>query len=187
MDYFHEMAIVCEGDADCRFYSAIADAIEPQQKDRRDTLFAWTNGKHRLPTVVAALHGLNVPTRVVVDFDIFEEEQPLAKLVGNLDGDWSSIRADWEFINKSIQAKFSRPNPNEIKKGIDSILDKESGAALSEGGAEKIRETLKATSPWNMAKLSGVGIVSSGQPTERLNTFLLKLRSIGILLWSVEN
>jgi len=110
------MAIVCEGDADCRFYSAIADAIEPQQKDRRDTLFAWTNGKHRLPTVVAALHGLNVPTRVVVDFDIFEEEQPLAKLVGNLDGDWSSIRADWEFINNQSRLNFQDQTQTKLKR-----------------------------------------------------------------------
>jgi energy-coupling factor transporter ATP-binding protein EcfA2 len=179
---FHEIAIICEGDADCRFYSAVADVIERKPKQKPDALFTWTNGKHRLPTVVASLRGVGVPTRVVADFDIFQEEQPLAQLVNNLGGDWSSIRPDWEFINKSIQVKFPAPSPREIGKAINSILDQEKSDTLSERGVKQIREKLKALSPWDMAKLSGVGVVPNGQPTERLNSLLGKLRSIGIFV-----
>src|SRR5439155_26581235 len=39
---FHDLVVVCEGDADCRFYSAIADVLPSESRERKDLLFTWT-------------------------------------------------------------------------------------------------------------------------------------------------
>jgi hypothetical protein len=49
---FHDLVVVCEGDADCRFYSAVLTTIQSDSERRPDVLFTWTNGKHRLSASV---------------------------------------------------------------------------------------------------------------------------------------
>jgi energy-coupling factor transporter ATP-binding protein EcfA2 len=55
---FHERTVVCESDADCRFYSAVIDAMSDKGgEDARqpDILFTHVGGKDRIPVAVRAL------------------------------------------------------------------------------------------------------------------------------------
>lgn len=63
---FHESVVVCEADADCRFYSAILDATMAGNTDdakRPDLMFTHCGGKARLPVVIRALREVDVALR----------------------------------------------------------------------------------------------------------------------------
>jgi len=58
---FHSQVIICESDSDCRFYSAIQDAIHEKANTLSpDTLYLHCGGKHRLPIVIKALKKLKL-------------------------------------------------------------------------------------------------------------------------------
>src|SRR5205807_2215869 len=62
---FHEVAIVCEGEADCRFYAAVGDAIVRRTDTKSpDAMFIHGGGKDKMPNIVRALKALDVPVRV---------------------------------------------------------------------------------------------------------------------------
>ena len=50
----HESVIVCEGDADCRFFAAILEAIHGSEHPQPDVHFSLTGGKDRLYVVVSS-------------------------------------------------------------------------------------------------------------------------------------
>ena len=63
--------IICESDSDCRFYSAILQAvIEKKNLSSQDFMFIHCGGKHRIPQVVNALKKLDVAMEVICDFDV---------------------------------------------------------------------------------------------------------------------
>jgi len=69
---FHEKVILCEGDSDCRFYAAIMDAVTEREGDvnRGHVMFVHCGGKARMSVVISSLRNLDVPVRVVADFDL---------------------------------------------------------------------------------------------------------------------
>ena len=48
---------------------------------------------------------LGVPTAVVADFDVLQEEQDLSRIVPSLGGNWSTIEHDWRLTKNAIGAK----------------------------------------------------------------------------------
>ncbi|AWM86847.1 ATP-dependent endonuclease [Microvirga sp. 17 mud 1-3] len=80
---FHDAVLVCEGDADCRFYGAMLDAISANNSGP-DIALVYGAGKSRIATIVQALKAIGVPVRVVVDFDILADEAGLRNLVESL-------------------------------------------------------------------------------------------------------
>lgn len=90
---FHRRVVVCEGDADCRFYGAVLDdlaAAEGVRADADDTLFVPSGGKQRAATLVKALEQLGVVTVRIVDFDILRQRVDVKTLLEALGGAWSS-------------------------------------------------------------------------------------------------
>lgn len=69
---FHESVILCEGDADCRFYASVLDVVLSETGEERqpELLFTHCGGHHRMPTIIKALGAVGVPVKVVVDLDI---------------------------------------------------------------------------------------------------------------------
>lgn len=54
---FHDAVVLCEGDADCRYYSAVLDQLPSTGEDQANTrepqyLFTHSGGKARMPSVV---------------------------------------------------------------------------------------------------------------------------------------
>ena len=46
---FHDSVVVCESDADCRFYAAVLKAIDGPDEPQPDAFFASSGGKDRVP------------------------------------------------------------------------------------------------------------------------------------------
>lgn len=89
---FHERVVICEADADCRFYSSVLDslAVEKGLRSVADgTLFVPSGGKQRVATLARALRILGVEAYALPDFDILRVKTDVQTLLEALGGDWT--------------------------------------------------------------------------------------------------
>lgn len=183
---FHERVVVCEGDADARFYNAVMDATwERNGANIPDVMFTHVGGKQRLHVIVNALLSLGVSVRVAADFDVLNEETILKRIVESLGGDWLSVQKDWKILNAAISANKLEKNSAEVKSEIAEILSRVNENAFPKASSEEIKRILKQSSPWSIAKSAGKAYVPSGQPTEALNRLLNTLSGIGLYVVDV--
>lgn len=180
---FHESVVVCEADADCRFYAAILDAAIVGKADdarRPDLMFTHCGGKARLPVVIRALREVDVPVRAVADFDVLSEEEPLKSIVESLGVDWSEVQADWRLVKTAVDGKKPDLNTDDVKKEIGELLSTVTTATFPPQAKSGIQAVLKRSSPWAHAKLVGKAFVPSGDPSRACERLLSKLRAGGL-------
>ena len=185
---FHESVIVCEADADCRFYSAVLDAListQPDDRKKPDLMFTHCGGKARLPVVIRALREVDVPVRAVADFDVLSDEQPLRSIVEALGVDWPSVEQDWRILKSAIDAKKPDLTTAEVKSEIEVVLSGIVSASFPAAARATIATILKRTSPWAHAKLAGKTFVPSGDATRACDRLLQALRSAGLFVVEV--
>ncbi len=183
---FHTQVIVCESDSDCRFFSAVLSALHGDSENiAPDILFIHCGGKHRIPVVVKALKQLDVPIKVVSDFDIVNAENPLRKVYEELGGDWGNIQADWRQVKNAIDQKRPELQTADLKAEIDAIFLSISDSVFPQEQIDEIKAKLRKASAWTEAKKVGKVYLPNGQPTqafERLQTFL---KAHGLLVLEV--
>jgi len=185
---FHESVIVCEADADCRFYSAVLDAIVTNQgaeTRRPDLMFTHCGGKARLPVVIRALREVDVPVRAVADFDVLSDEQPLRAIVESLGLDWHVIETDWRHLKSAIDSKKPDLSAAEVRVEIEAVFSRVSTVAFPPLAKSEITTILKRSSPWAHAKLVGKAFVPSGEATRACDRLLTSLRSAGLFVVEV--
>ena len=180
---FHEKVVVCEGDADARFYSAVADTLFDGPDTRKpDVMFTHCGGKDRLAMVVRALTEVDVPVAVAVDFDVLSAERPLRDLVEIMGGEWSSIGSFWKTVKSSIDAKKPDLTPDEIRVEIARTLEGVSDAASLKAAKETVQKLFRRSTPWEVAKTTGKAFVPPGQPTQAFTRLMSELRRLGIFV-----
>lgn len=179
---FHEKTVLCEADGDCRVLSAIMNAI---WKDRPDDVMPdvmWTHcgGKHRIPTVVKAMRGLNIPTRVVTDFDVLREEQTIKRIVEALGSDWHQFASEWRVVSKAIGDMKPELETGAVRQEITAILDDVKSPTLPQEAVENIQGALRRASSWAIVKRTGKSYVPSGEATVAVERLLEEFRGIGL-------
>lgn len=185
---FHESVIVCEADADCRFYSAVLDSVvgaSQHELRRPDLMFTHCGGKARLPVVIRALREVDVPVRAVADFDVLSDEQPLRSIAEALGIDWATIENDWRQMKGAIDAKKPDLTATEVKTEIDAVFSKLQGATFPQTAKVAISSILKRSSPWSLAKSVGKAFVPSGEATRACDRLLATLRAGGLFVVEV--
>lgn len=117
---FHERVVVCEGDADCRFYSAAMEELAIARGLRHisdDTLFVSSNGKNGVAKIIGVLADLGVRAAVIADFDVLDNKATLQSIISGLGGSWTA-ELDQAY---SAMAKHVSSNPQtfwrDAKKG----------------------------------------------------------------------
>lgn len=130
---FHRTVVVCEGDADCRFFSAALDAHATKlgrRYDASEVMFIPTGGKDALKKPVAALRRLDVDVRVVADFDLLDERKTVRELVEAVGAVWTpSMHADFTTFRQWITANVSEWET--VKHvGVPVVYDGSTAAAL---------------------------------------------------------
>lgn len=184
---FHEKVVICESDSDCRFYSAILDALFDIRKDapKPDFMFTHCGGKDRLPVVIQSLSKLGVPVIVVADFDVLNSDLPLKDIFRNLGGDWEEVKSDWNIVRSAIEQKKpelpSQDVVSEINKIITGITDK----IFPPSASKEITAVLKKSSPWSIAKSVGKSYVPSGDATQASDRLFNKFLQKGLLIVEV--
>lgn len=185
---FHESVVVCEADADCRFYSAVLDAALMSRGDdvkRPDLMFTHCGGKARLPVVIRALREVDVPVTAVADFDVLSDEEPLKTITESLGIAWSSVQADWRLVKNAVDSKKPDLSTSEVKREIDKIFDGVAVSTFPPKAKADIQSVLKRSSPWAHAKLVGRDFVPSGEPSQACKRLLETLRAAGLYIVEV--
>lgn len=89
---FHEQVVVCEADADCRFYAAVLDVLATASGRRAvadGTLFVPSGGKGRVSVLASALSSVGVAAYAILDFDVLRERKDLQNILAALGGTWT--------------------------------------------------------------------------------------------------
>ena len=185
---FHEKVVVTEGDADARFYSAIAESIIDTAEEivRRPSIkFVHCGGKARLPLVVRALSAVDVPVIAVSDFDVLNSERPLKDILEAANGDWSALKPKWKTVKDAIESKKPDLTSAEVKEQIGKILDGVTDATFPESAKTEINRTYKKSTPWANAKETGKAFVPSGDPSKIYDELIRGLRQQGVFVVEV--
>ncbi|TWP29599.1 ATP-binding protein [Apibacter muscae] len=183
---FHKKVVICESDSDCRFYSAILSSITDNESiPSPDLLFIHCGGKHRIPVVVKSLQQLNVPTVVISDFDVLNNETPLKDIFLSLGGNWEAIKNDWKIVKDKIDEKRPELLTEDVKKEIISQLDLATDRIFPKEISNNIQSILKKASPWSEAKNNGISYIPNGDPTTFYNKIKEKFEEKGLFIVEV--
>lgn len=183
---FHTKVVICESDSDCRFYNAILSAqYDGKHSIAPDILFIHCGGKHRIPTVVKALKKLNVDIRVVADFDVLNDRNPLKSIFEELQGYWSEIENDWNLIKREIEQKRPELLAEDIKNNVNEILNNNSQKILSKQNINKIQKLLRKASAWSEAKAIGKAFIPNGNASQAFDRLQNKLQEIGLFILEI--
>lgn len=165
---FHKGVIVCEADADCRFFEALLDRLENarQLSEAPDLYFIHGGGKGAIDALVRAYRALNIKTVAVADFDLLRVksnfEGVLASFgteLGALDGQYNSAVSalnDLQPISSAAQFVDEATKLIELvnkSHEVDSEVRGQFGALLSQ------------SAKWSDAKKYGIRKLSGGAHT----------------------
>lgn len=183
---FHKKVVICESDSDCRFYSAILSCLFDNTNEiSPDILFIHCGGKHRIPVVVKSLIKLDVPIKVVPDFDVLNDCNPLRRIYSELGGNWKDIEQDWKKVKNSIDQKRPELQTTELKKEIEDILVSAQDQIFPKEKIKQIQKSLKKASAWAHAKEVGKPFIPNGEPTQAFDRLQIKLKAVGLLVLEV--
>ncbi|WP_149243083.1 ATP-binding protein [Dyadobacter sp. 32] len=180
---FHSKVVICESDSDSRFYSSVLNSLyDDSSLNVPDVLFINVGGKHRIPVAIKALNKLNVPIKVVADFDILNNVEPLKTIYEDLGGIWSEVSVDWQLVKSEIESKRPEFLTSEVKTEINSILDLISDRIFPKNKVNEIQKVLKKASPWTEAKEVGKAFIPNGNATQAFDKIQKKFIEKGLLI-----
>ncbi len=166
---FHESVVICESDADCRFYSALLSSIHEKENSandsptkKPDTLFIPAGGCARISKISTALNKIKVKTFAIIDFDALQNRDELKKLYKNFGGDWNDIKEDYDTVKNKIDSLEPPVTFEEICSNIEKILsDIRSTQSATKKHQQQINNFIRAAKGWSKAKVVGLDVLSS--------------------------
>jgi len=188
---FHEKVVICESEADSRFYGAIADALRTSKDHKflNDIMFVYGGGKHAISKLGNALRQLDVPLAAVVDIDILRDEKPLRSIVEAFGGTWHDIESPWRTVRDGIAklpplkdySEVLTLLKDEIAK-LESSKTRQTPRLFPQDNAKRIENALRSRSPGALLKASGRSALPQGQETEAFDQLVGNLKKIGIFV-----
>lgn len=199
---FHDAVILCEGDADCRYYSSVLDSLyraeaegdratceagaaesdDDKTRRRPQLLFSHCGGKARLASVTASLRAISIPVVIIADFDILNDSGTVERTVNALGGNFARIEANLTRMKAALDAK-SRPLGKLIlREALNKAFDEITGETVERKDAEKLRASIRIESGWDAVKQAGLSGVPQGEAHESCIALLEQLRAIGLMV-----
>lgn len=180
---FYKGVVVCESEADCRYYSAVLDAAIDEADPRADLMFTQVGGKDRIAKAVFALRAAEVPTAVIADIDLLADKPKYLELLTLLGGQEAEVSADLNTIAAWVRTVDEPVNRQFARHVFEKVLAVESEAAsLSEAEIKELRDVLSKKSGWKLLKQKGRGAIASGDPTRAFNAVLATSAKCGLFL-----
>lgn len=178
---FYKNVVLCEGDADCMFYSMVNSATDMKGAKGTETLFTHCGGKQRMAKVLVALRELKVDVKVIPDFDILNNESVLKELVQVCGGDWSRIERDYKILIADIKQRSNVGKTGaDVLKEIERELADVMGKVVSQTKMRSIRASLESNTEWDRLKKTGISGIGAGNPRSACDSILHYLSTIGI-------
>jgi hypothetical protein len=181
---FHRIAVLAEGDRDCRFYEAALSEYEPTSDltfPPGDVLFVPSGGKDNLRRLAKILRSVRVPVVATPDLDILNNRDTLKSLVAALGGDWSNVERDYDIAT----APFRQPREAVQIFHVLAALKGAFSGREEEKFTPAVRHEFLAQlrskdSPWADLKRFGVRAFQ-GESAQAAQRLIEKLDQIGIV------
>lgn len=183
---FHDAVILCESDADCRYYSAVLDGMtssslgEPGSPGPQ-VLFTHSGGKARMASVVDALSAVSVPVVVVADFDVLRSDGDVKRLVASLGGRFEDFAKDLRILASALDSDTKPLRKVTLKDDLIRRID-ELPDLVGPREAEALRSAIRAETGWDKAKRAGKSAVPQGEASDACDRLLAALKEIGLLV-----
>ncbi len=177
---FHEQAIICEDDSDCRLINAVADHIEKTHGNKiSDTAYIPSGGKHAIPKIASTLRNIGVPIKAVFDIDFLSDKTLVRDAVMAFGGEWQEFQTLYRNLNSAVCKGVTPKSNQEIKDEITKIISQAGDRELPKS---QITEALKKGKSWSIVKHNGKIAIPNGDPSRFFKDLISKLESIGIFL-----
>lgn len=183
---FHRGVVVCEGDADCRFYNAVLDVARSDEgSPPHDLLFTHCGGKQRIATVVRALRAVDVPVVVIADFDVLREAQPFGEIITALGRDPALFEGRRNSIAAGLSARARSPSRAFVIEEVQNVLTASDDPSVTRDEADTIRTITRWEDGWKSAKESGLASIPRGGEYNAAEGLLDDLREVGLIVVGV--
>lgn len=180
---FHARVIICEGDADCMFYSSILDLPEVHGETHPDVLFVHASGKGQIANLAQILSALDVEVDVIADIDLLRELNGLKATVEALNGDWSTVEPMARAIKMAVEERRPWLNASEVKDEIIKILeDTPERGEFPKRLRSEIQKIFRKASPWDTVKEGGQSALPPGEATMKFQDLHRICSQIGLWL-----
>jgi len=180
---FHQSVVLCESDADCRFYSIILDYQKTQEGHFSETLFIHCGGKQRMKQVVAALRSLSINFRCVPDIDVLNDKSVIKGLYEGCGGIWDAdMESKYNCFVSNLNGGNDTISKAELKGRIDRLLDGFSNDKLTSGEVKKITSDLKLETKWNVLKNGGQVMIPAGQAKIAFNDLTAAFQKVNLFV-----
>jgi energy-coupling factor transporter ATP-binding protein EcfA2 len=152
---FHELAVICEGESDVRFFRALIDANLTEER-LPDLRFYQVGGKDKIVSIVSALRLLDLPVCVIVDIDVLADQEKFLVLLESLGGDRSVVEDDVKAIIRHVTQRKSLVGGREAAAELRRIADAlQSESQISAASRRQISGLVQESSPWERIKEDG--------------------------------
>jgi len=180
---FHDMVIICEADADVKFYSLIFDHIGNQD----DILFIPSYGKDKVIKMQDVLNKLGVDNKCILDFDSIADKEFIKKICSINSISFDSIKSDYEPIFEFLKSKnkddFKRAGCHILSSGIQSnytnlknILNENNIFLVEEGELESFIKSKKGKSgKWLNEVLTDIASLEKNNELSNAINFLTQV------------
>ncbi len=176
---FHDEALICEDDSDCRLLNSIADHISASTGESwPDTAYVPVGGKSSIPKVAKILREVGVPVKAVFDFDLLADKVELQSATEAFGGNWDEVSQIWERIDAAVKGG-PVVSDEEVKQNIREIIDAAPPESLPRSA---IIDAMKRKSAWASAKQNGLAGLPRGDIQTQAARLLDLLSSVGIYL-----
>jgi hypothetical protein len=170
---FHEGVVVCEADADCRFYEAILRRMETAGRIDRaaDLHFVHGAGKGQLATLARAYRSLDTPTAVIADLDLLRNKDEIAEVVDALGANLGETSGLLNAVHSELSSSPPVTSFDDFLSGVEAILDNSrKSKALSPEDRRTLYGLLEGHADWSQAKQYGISKLRGGalQSAEKL-------------------
>jgi hypothetical protein len=152
---FHELAIICEGESDVRFFRSLVDANATDDR-LPDLRFYHVGGKDKISSIVSSLKLLDLPVCVIVDIDILADRDKFVSLFEALGGSGEKVKEDLKAILQHINQRRPLLSGHEAAVELRKIADSiQREPQISAANRRQMSALVQEASPWERVKEDG--------------------------------
>jgi energy-coupling factor transporter ATP-binding protein EcfA2 len=177
---FHEIAVLCEGETDARFFKVLLDATRGEKREK-DCQFYHVGGKDRIAGVAKALRALGVPAIAIVDIDILADQHGFSRLFESLGGNPNDVQADLKAIGNAIAIK-RKVTYGEFAERLEELAAKANNMKnITDEMIDSLVGIRRSISAWQQIKQVGQ-VAFNGEDLQAFDRLANRGKAVGLLI-----
>jgi energy-coupling factor transporter ATP-binding protein EcfA2 len=179
---FHELAVICEGETDVRFFRALLDANKLEER-LPDLRFYHVGGKDKIVSIVSALKLLNLPVCVIADIDILADAGKFLELFVSMGGSRREVEDDVKSIVRHVGQRKALVDGREAAAQLRKIADSiQTEPKISSTARRQISALAQESSPWERIKEDGYRGFGNATTVQAFDRVYESCKAVGLTI-----